>query len=120
MKQTEKGRITEEYLNSLEEQANKYPKPWQMGVGSYTMAALISELRELRKANVRERCGVCGEKGNHGGVAHEEAVRSRLRDWPQEMLDWLRNQINNSDDPETVAVLYDRFRKEYKLDAGKE
>jgi hypothetical protein len=48
MKRTEQGRVTEEQLAELEEAAGRYSKPWTMGVGSYVMAALIRELRELR------------------------------------------------------------------------
>jgi L-amino acid N-acyltransferase YncA len=48
VKQTEGGRVTEEYLDQLEKWAYMYPRPWQMGVGSYAMQALISELRDLR------------------------------------------------------------------------
>lgn len=49
MQHTSKGRITEEALADLEAWANKYPKPWTMGVSSYAMKAIIAELRELRE-----------------------------------------------------------------------
>jgi hypothetical protein len=48
VKRTEGGRVTDEHLAELEADANRYPKPWTMGVGSHVMAALIRELRELR------------------------------------------------------------------------
>ena len=47
-KKTENGRITDDHLSELEEAANRYPKPWLMGVSSHVMAALIRELKELR------------------------------------------------------------------------
>jgi len=43
------GKVSEEHLAQLEETANRYPKPWTMGIGSKVLAALIKELRELRE-----------------------------------------------------------------------
>ena len=54
MRQTSRGRVTEEHLAYLEEWAGRYPRPWTMGVSTAVMTALITELRALR-AQVRER-----------------------------------------------------------------
>lgn len=67
---------------------------------------------------VRSHCGVCGEKGNHGDVPHEEAVRSRLRDWPKEMVDWLKKQTmdaSTNDEEEAILSLVAKFEREYRL-----
>lgn len=48
MKQTEHGRVTEEYLDQLCDVANMHKKPWQMGCSSHVMKALVEEIQEYR------------------------------------------------------------------------
>lgn len=49
VKWTEHGRVTEEGLSELNHWAHLHdPRPWNMGVGSHVIAALVDEVREHR------------------------------------------------------------------------
>lgn len=65
MKKTSDGKVTEEYLTQLEQSSTKYPRPWQMGVSSHVMAALVRELRELRKQRPRTNPSVMSDENGH-------------------------------------------------------
>lgn len=56
MRQTSKGRVTPEMLDELEKWATEKKKPHQLGIGSYTLKALVEEVREYRasKAEVEK------------------------------------------------------------------
>jgi hypothetical protein len=73
---------------------------------------------------IRDRCGVCGEKGNHGDVPHTEAVRSRYRG-PEDMSEFLRwlesrremYQSGGEAYPEfTIDRLIRDFKRRYLID----
>lgn len=55
MSATVKGRVTEEELDRLSEVSHRWPRPWTVGVASYTLAALVEEVQEYRALSAGSR-----------------------------------------------------------------
>jgi hypothetical protein len=48
MKRTENGRVTDKFLAVLKADSTRWPKPWNMGISSHVLAALVTEVEEAR------------------------------------------------------------------------